>query len=514
MFVFFLLRRPLPRDARAPPRRRPDRCPGAAHAGVRRSRRGRRLAAARRRGRARARRSRASSPTARACPPTARWRASAAASTSRCSRGESAPIAKRRGDALCAGSLVIGRRPTVRVTRVGADTVVAGIVALVTARQATRPRLARAGERAAARFVARMLVLTACTAVGWALVDPARAFAATVAVLVVSCPCAFALAAPAAMTRALAVLTGRGRAGGEARCARGPAAVDARRLRQDRHADRAVRSRADRTRRLRGIDRDAALATRRGARAGQPASARARVRRCGARERCRPWHVARKRRGPRHRRRRSTAGAIGLAAPTSRWRRDRSPPGSRRCRGAGRRRRRDRGIPLDERLRPGARAAVDALAAPGIDVRDRQRRRRSAVAAVAAAARHRDRGARASRRRTSSHALAELRAQRRARRRGRRRRQRRADARRRGRRGRRGRGRRRRAGRSDIVLTGAARRAGRRARARARRRSRSCARTGAGRSPTTSPPCRSPRSASCRRGSRRSACRRARSPWC
>ena len=75
------------------------------------------------------------------------------------------------------------------------------------ARASAKPRLARVGERAAASFVARVLVLAACTAIGWALVDPSRAFAATVAVLVVSCPCAFALAAPAAITRALGVLT-------------------------------------------------------------------------------------------------------------------------------------------------------------------------------------------------------------------------------------------------------------------------------------------------------------------
>ena len=124
--------------------------------------------------------------------------------------GESAPLTRRRGDTLCAGSVVIGSPATVRVTRVGADTVVAGIVALTARAATTRPRLARAGERAAAGFVARVLVLAACTAIGWAIVDPERAFAATVAVLVVACPCAFALAAPAAVTRALAVLTGRG----------------------------------------------------------------------------------------------------------------------------------------------------------------------------------------------------------------------------------------------------------------------------------------------------------------
>jgi Cu2+-exporting ATPase len=124
--------------------------------------------------------------------------------------GESAPCVKRRGDALCAGSIVVGMPATMRVTRVGADTVVAGIVALTTRAASSKPRLARDGEHAAASFVARVLVLAICTAVGWAIFDPSRALAATVAVLVVACPCAFALAAPAAVTRALAVLTGRG----------------------------------------------------------------------------------------------------------------------------------------------------------------------------------------------------------------------------------------------------------------------------------------------------------------
>jgi Cu2+-exporting ATPase len=125
-------------------------------------------------------------------------------------RGESRPRQKRRGESLHAGSIVIGAPATLRVTRVGADTVVAGIVALTTRAASSKPRLASSGERAAAGFVARVLVLAICTAVGWSLVDPAHALAATVAVLVVACPCAFALAAPAAVTRALAALTGRG----------------------------------------------------------------------------------------------------------------------------------------------------------------------------------------------------------------------------------------------------------------------------------------------------------------
>jgi Cu2+-exporting ATPase len=124
--------------------------------------------------------------------------------------GESAPVPKRRGDAICAGSVVVGAPAEMKITRVGSDTVVAGIVALAARATATRPRVAREGERSAARFVTRILLLAGATALGWTLVDPARAFAATVAVLVVACPCAFALAAPAAITRALGVLGNRG----------------------------------------------------------------------------------------------------------------------------------------------------------------------------------------------------------------------------------------------------------------------------------------------------------------
>ncbi|MFT3791530.1 MAG: heavy metal translocating P-type ATPase [Rudaea sp.] len=124
--------------------------------------------------------------------------------------GESAAVAKNPGDALVAGSLVVQGPARLRVRQVGAGTVLAGIAALVARAQTERPRLAQTGERAAAGFVARVLALAALTALVWSLVDPVRAFTATLAVLVVSCPCAFALAVPAALTRALAVLARRG----------------------------------------------------------------------------------------------------------------------------------------------------------------------------------------------------------------------------------------------------------------------------------------------------------------
>lgn len=124
--------------------------------------------------------------------------------------GEADPQTRRAGDALIAGSLLLDGPIEARVEHVGADTVLAGIVRQVTRAAASKGALARAADRSASRFVQRVLAVTVLTAAAWLLVDPARAFDAALAVLVVSCPCAFALAVPAALTRAVAVLAQRG----------------------------------------------------------------------------------------------------------------------------------------------------------------------------------------------------------------------------------------------------------------------------------------------------------------
>jgi Cu2+-exporting ATPase len=124
--------------------------------------------------------------------------------------GESAAVSKHEGDALIAGSVLLDGPAQLRVERGGSDTLLSGVAALVARAQAQRPRLAQASERAASHFVARVLTLATLTALIWSYVDPSRVLTATLAVLVVSCPCAFALAVPAALTRALAVLAQRG----------------------------------------------------------------------------------------------------------------------------------------------------------------------------------------------------------------------------------------------------------------------------------------------------------------
>ncbi len=124
--------------------------------------------------------------------------------------GESDSRLRVPGDVVLAGSLVIDGPVDVDVERTGAGTALAGIVSLVERARAERPRLARAGERIVAHFVIMVLSLAALTALAWSVVDPASRFDAVVAVLVVSCPCAFALAVPAAITRSLAVLARQG----------------------------------------------------------------------------------------------------------------------------------------------------------------------------------------------------------------------------------------------------------------------------------------------------------------
>jgi len=124
--------------------------------------------------------------------------------------GESAAIAKPPGAPVHQGTHNLAAPLRVRVTAVAGNTVLSGIVALLERAQAERPRLAKAADRAAAWFLGRILVGAAIVFAVWWFVDPARAFPATLAVLVVTCPCALSLATPTALAAATAALARRG----------------------------------------------------------------------------------------------------------------------------------------------------------------------------------------------------------------------------------------------------------------------------------------------------------------
>ncbi len=124
--------------------------------------------------------------------------------------GESRPVAKRPGARVTAGSINLDGALTLRAERVGQDTMLAAISRLLERAQAERPPVAELADRVASWFVAGVLVIAAATAILWWYADPRVAFAATLAVLVVTCPCALSLATPAALAAANTALAERG----------------------------------------------------------------------------------------------------------------------------------------------------------------------------------------------------------------------------------------------------------------------------------------------------------------
>ena len=124
--------------------------------------------------------------------------------------GESTPVSRAVGDRVAAGTINLDAPLRMRITAVGPATLLASIVALLNRAQAERPRVTRAADLTASRFLARVLIGAALVCVFWLAVDPDRAFAATLAVLVVACPCALSLATLVAVASANAALARRG----------------------------------------------------------------------------------------------------------------------------------------------------------------------------------------------------------------------------------------------------------------------------------------------------------------
>ena len=116
--------------------------------------------------------------------------------------GEPHPVAKAAGDAVLAGSVCRERPARLRITATGAGTRLSQLARLVEQAQAHRPPLARIADRVAGWFVAALLAVAVLVFFAWRAHDPARAFEVTLALLVISCPCALSLAVPAALAAA------------------------------------------------------------------------------------------------------------------------------------------------------------------------------------------------------------------------------------------------------------------------------------------------------------------------
>jgi Cu2+-exporting ATPase len=124
--------------------------------------------------------------------------------------GESAPVEKLAGDELVAGSLNVGRPVRMRVQRVGADTRLAGIEALVRGALTQRPASAALADAWAAPFLVAVLALAALGGLAWSFIEPTRAVWVAVSVLIVTCPCALAIAVPSTLLAATRGLARRG----------------------------------------------------------------------------------------------------------------------------------------------------------------------------------------------------------------------------------------------------------------------------------------------------------------
>jgi Cu+-exporting ATPase len=128
--------------------------------------------------------------------------------------GEPIPVEKTV-DAKVVGGTINGTGSFVmKAERVGADTLLAQIVKMVSEAQRSRAPIQRLADRVASYFVPAVLASSVITFVVWAIVGPPPAYAHAlvnaVAVLIIACPCALGLATP----MAIMVGTGRGAAEG------------------------------------------------------------------------------------------------------------------------------------------------------------------------------------------------------------------------------------------------------------------------------------------------------------
>jgi Cu+-exporting ATPase len=124
--------------------------------------------------------------------------------------GEPIPIEKEATAKVTAGTVNGTGGFVMRAERIGADTLLAQIVKMVSEAQRSRAPIQRLADRVSSYFVPAVIVSAVITFAVWYLVGPqprfAHALVNSVAVLIVACPCALGLATP----MAIMVGTGRG----------------------------------------------------------------------------------------------------------------------------------------------------------------------------------------------------------------------------------------------------------------------------------------------------------------
>ena len=116
--------------------------------------------------------------------------------------GEAEPQTRSVGESLAAGSINLEAEVSMRVDATGGDTALGAISRLSEQARFTRPAFVQLADRIASYVVIALLLVAVAVAVFWYVTAPEKAFVITLSVLVVTCPCALALATPAAFATA------------------------------------------------------------------------------------------------------------------------------------------------------------------------------------------------------------------------------------------------------------------------------------------------------------------------
>jgi heavy metal translocating P-type ATPase len=127
--------------------------------------------------------------------------------------GESMPVTKSAGDTVIGGTLNQTGALVVTAERVGRDTMLSRIVAMVAEAQRSRAPIQRMADRVAGLFVPAVIGIAVVAFIVWAVVGPdprmAHGLIVAVAVLIIACPCALGLATP------VSIMVGVGRGAGQ-----------------------------------------------------------------------------------------------------------------------------------------------------------------------------------------------------------------------------------------------------------------------------------------------------------
>lgn len=118
--------------------------------------------------------------------------------------GESAQVVVGPGDAVAAGTLNCEAKLQVAIQAVGLETRIGKVLELVQESAARRPKIVELADRRGGYFVVVILILAIVTLGAWLWIEPAMAVERMIALLVIACPCALALATPLAVSVGLA----------------------------------------------------------------------------------------------------------------------------------------------------------------------------------------------------------------------------------------------------------------------------------------------------------------------